>query len=136
MIERRFVLFVAASGLAAVANFCSRIAFNHVMGYVPAIVLAYLVGMATAFFLNRAYVFKDADKSLAKQVFWFIAVNMLALLQTLLISLLFSHYVFPWLGLTFHPETLAHALGIIAPAVASYFGHKHLTFRESKEYSQ
>ncbi|MBK0025945.1 GtrA family protein [Stenotrophomonas sp. S48] len=131
MIERRFILFIAASGLAAVANFGSRIALSQVMPYVPAIILAYLVGMATAFLLNRTYVFKDADKPLASQVMWFVAVNALALLQTLLVSLLFSHFVFPWMGLTFHPETLAHALGVIAPAVVSYFGHKHFTFRKS-----
>jgi len=131
MIERRFILFIAASGLAAVANFGSRIALSQFMPYVPAIILAYLVGMATAFLLNRTYVFKDADKPLASQVMWFVAVNALALLQTLLVSLLFSHIVFPWMGLTFHPETLAHALGVIAPAVVSYFGHKHFTFRKS-----
>jgi len=131
MIERRFILFIAASGLAAVANFGSRIALSQFMPYVPAIILAYLVGMATAFLLNRTYVFKDADKPLASQVTWFVAVNALALLQTLLVSLLFSHIVFPWMGLTFHPETLAHALGVIAPAVVSYFGHKHFTFRKS-----
>lgn len=131
MIERRFILFIVASGLAAIANFGSRIALSHVMAYVPAIVLAYLIGMATAFLLNRAYVFKDANKPLASQVMWFVTVNALALLQTLVVSLLFSHYVFPCMGLTFHPETLAHALGVIAPAVVSYFGHKHFTFRKS-----
>lgn len=136
MIDRRFVLFIAASGLAALANFGSRIAFSHVMGYAWSIVLAYLVGMATAFALNRAFVFKDADRPLGHQVFWFVAVNMLALLQTLLISLLFTHYVFPWLGMTFHPETIAHALGIAAPAIVSYFGHKHLTFKKTKEPRQ
>ncbi|MCC7634086.1 GtrA family protein [Stenotrophomonas rhizophila] len=133
MIDRRFMLFVAASGLAALANFCSRIGLSHAMGYVPSIVLAYMVGMATAFLLNRAFVFKDADKPLVYQVFWFVTVNMLALLQTLLISLLFTHYVFPWLGMTSHPETIAHALGIAAPAVVSYFGHKHFTFKQTKE---
>lgn len=131
MIERRFILFIVASGLAAIANFGSRIALNHLMPYVPSIILAYLVGMATAFLLNRTYVFTDAAKPLASQVMWFVAVNALALLQTLVVSLLFSHYVFPWMGLTFHPETLAHALGVIAPAVVSYFGHKHFTFRKS-----
>ncbi|QBG87098.1 GtrA family protein [Xanthomonas oryzae] len=136
MIERRFVLFVAASGVAAVANFSSRIAFNQFIGYVPAIVLAYFVGMVTAFLLNRSYVFKDANKQLAKQIFWFVAVNALALLQTIFISLVLSHYVFPWIGLTLYPETFAHALGIIAPAIASYFGHKHLTFSKSGDYQE
>lgn len=127
------MLFVVASGFAAMANFGSRILFSHVTTYAIAIVLAYLVGMATAFSLNRAYVFKDADKPLGHQIFWFVAVNMLALLQTLLISLAFTHYVFPFFDMRFHPEAIAHALGIAAPAIVSYFGHKHLTFRISKE---
>jgi putative flippase GtrA len=130
MIERRFMLFVAASGLAALANFGSRIVFSHVMGYVCAIVLAFMVGMTTAFMLNRAYVFKDADKPIGHQLLWFVAVNMLALLLTLLISLTFTHYVFPLLGMQFYPETVAHGVGVIVPVFTSYLGHKHLTFRQ------
>jgi putative flippase GtrA len=125
----RFVLFLAAGGVAAVANIVSRIALNTVMPYVPAIVLAYCIGMLTAFALNRAFVFTGANNPIAQQVQWFVLVNLFAVLQTLLISLLLARWLFPISGMRFHPETIAHAIGVAVPVLTSYVGHKRLSFR-------
>jgi putative flippase GtrA len=38
--------------------------------------------------------------------------------------------MFPAMGMRFHPETLAHAIGVAVPVFTSYFGHKALTFKE------
>jgi hypothetical protein len=46
---RRFVLFLVASGFAAAVNILSRIAINTVVSYEVAIILAYLLGMTTAY---------------------------------------------------------------------------------------
>lgn len=131
MFDRQFTLFVLAGGTAAAANFASRIAFSNIMSYAPSISLAYCVGMLTAFTLNRAFVFTDAGNSLHKQVMWFLLVNAMALMQTLLISLFLAKYALPWLGMTFHPEAVAHAIGVAVPVVTSYFGHKHFSFRKN-----
>lgn len=128
---KRFALFVLAGGIAAAANFGSRMGFSLVMPYVPAIVIAYLIGMATAFALNRAFVFTTATNSVRHQAFWFVAVNVAALLQTVAFSLLFARLIFPWMGMSFHPETVAHAIGVVVPVFTSYLGHKHLSFRGS-----
>lgn len=125
----RFVRFLAAGGIAALANFLSRIALSEVMAYVPAIVLAYGIGMLTAFLLNRAFVFTAADNSLSQQLKWFVLVNLLAVLQTVLISLLFARWLFPLAGMDFHPETIAHAIGVAVPVITSYLGHRKWTFR-------
>lgn len=125
----RFVRFLAAGGIAAAANFLSRIALSEVMAYVPAIVLAYCIGMLTAFLLNRVFVFTAADNPLSQQMKWFVLVNLLAVLQTVLISLLFARWLFPLAGMDFHPETLAHAIGVAVPVVTSYLGHRRWTFR-------
>jgi len=37
--------------------------------------------------------------------------------------------VLPALGIHSYAEEIAHALGILAPVITSYLGHKHLTFR-------
>jgi len=58
-----------------------------------------------------------------------VAVNMLALLQTLLVSLLLARIVLPKLGVSWHSEEIAHAIGIAVPIVTSYIGHQRLTFR-------
>ncbi|MFY2763401.1 GtrA family protein [Arenimonas sp. MALMAid1274] len=129
MISRQFMLFVLAGGIAAAANFLSRIALGMVMPYVPSIVLAYGIGMLTAFLLNRAFVFTGASNSMRSQVGWFVAVNLLAVAQTVLISLFLARWLFPRFGFDWHPETVAHAIGVAVPVFTSFIGHRLLTFR-------
>lgn len=129
MISARFVKFVVAGGVAAIANFCSRLLLSEFIPYVPAIVIAYGIGMLTAFLLNRLFVFRGSANTLQQQATWFIAVNLLAVLQTVLISLLLARIVFPSIGMAFHAETVAHAVGVVVPVFTSYMGHKMLTFR-------
>lgn len=126
---RQFLYFMVAGGTAALANFGSRIAFSTFLPYVPAIILAYCVGMLTAFVLNRTYVFTQARTGLKHQVTWFVLINLAAVAQTVLVSLLFARWIFPAAGFALHPETIAHAIGVAVPVVTSYFGHKYLTFR-------
>jgi putative flippase GtrA len=126
---RRFVKFVAVSGIAAVANIGSRMLFSLWLGYVSSIVLAYGVGIFTAFLLNRALVFREADNPVHHQVFWFIAVNLVALIQTVFVSLLLARLVFPAMHFNWHADTVAHIVGVGFPTISSYLGHKHFTFR-------
>src|SRR5215468_2565786 len=123
------IRFVLAGGAAALVNFGARIALSVQLPYAAAIVFAYCAGMATAFLLNRRFVFRQATTRLHQQVAWFVTVNLLALLQTLAVSLLLAGVVLPRLGWTWHAHELAHAAGIAIPIVTSYFGHKHWTFR-------
>jgi putative flippase GtrA len=128
--NRQFIQFIAAGGIAAAINFLSRIALSYRMPYVPAIVIAYVLGMATAFILNRAFVFRRGSNALHHQVFWFSVVNLMAALQTLLVSLLLNDVVFPRIDFQWHTETVAHAIGVAIPVVTSFIGHKRLSFRE------
>jgi putative flippase GtrA len=129
VIGRNFPLFLLAGGIAALANIGSRYLFGFLMPYVPSIVLAYLVGMATAFLLNRRYVFTSAGNALHQQIGWFCVVNVAALAQTLAVSLLLSRWLLPWLGWHWQAETVAHVVGVVVPVFTSYLGHKRLTFR-------
>jgi len=123
------VRFLLAGGAAAAVNFASRILLSLYLSYAVAIVFAFLIGMATAFLLNRRFVFPAATRGLHHQMIWFVAFNVLALVQTLAISLLLARFALPHLGVTWHAETVAHAVGIAIPMFTSYLGHKHLTFR-------
>ena len=126
---RQFAKFVAASGLAAAANFGSRLMFSIVLPYAVAITLAYCVGMAIAFALNRMFVFSGSANSLRKQMVFFVLVNLFGLAQTLIVSLVLAHWLLPWLGVTAYVEEIAHAVGIAVPTVSSYLGHKYFSFR-------
>ncbi|WP_089976895.1 GtrA family protein [Luteibacter sp. UNCMF331Sha3.1] len=129
MLRSQFVLFLVVGGVAAAANFASRIAFNHWIGYAWAVTLAYCIGMATAFALNRLFVFKHSSQAVHHQAIWFVVVNLFALAQTLAVSVLLAKVVFPRVGFAWHPDSVAHLVGIMLPLVSSYFGHKYLSFR-------
>lgn len=126
---RRFGLFVLAGGIAAAANFGSRFVFSLWFAYPLAIVLAYLVGMVVAFALMRQYVFDGAGKALGPQAVKFSLINLLAVAQTLAVSLVLARWLLPALGMTTQIEAVAHAVGVAVPIVTSYIGHKRATFR-------
>lgn len=115
-------------------NFGSRLVLSVFMPFVPAIIVAYAIGMCTAFALNRLMVFSSPENSIGSQMGWFVAVNLAAVMQTVLISLLLARLVFPWAGMTFHPESVAHAIGIAVPVITSYYGHKHLSFKARRPH--
>jgi len=121
--------FLVAGGLAAGVNYGSRFLFNLWFSYEVSIILAYLLGMLVAFVLMRGRVFGKDGEPLGPQVLKFCLVNVLAVLQTLGVSMVLTYWMFPQTGMTFHPEAVAHLVGVAVPVVVSYFLHKHLTFK-------
>ena len=125
----QFVRFLAAGGLAAVANILSRIGFSHWVALPVAVVLAYLVGMAVAFILMRNYVFFPTRAGLHRQIVVFALVNIAAVIQTLVVTLLLADIVLPWVDVRSHVDLIAHVAGVCVPIVTSFIGHKRWSFR-------
>jgi len=126
---RQFLRFLIAGGIAAAANVLSRIGFSNFMGLEAAVVLAYCVGMLVAFVLMRSQVFPPSDAPVSAQVAKFVGVNLAAVLQTLIITLVLARWALPALGVRRGVEEIAHIVGVCVPVVTSYFGHKHFSFR-------
>lgn len=129
--RKQFLGFVVVGGVAALLNIGSRIVLNRWMPYSTAIMVAYICGMVTAFVLNRLFVFRETVNSLHYQVFWFTIVNLAAVAQTLIVSLLLARWLFPVIGFRWHVDTVAHVCGVVVPVLTSFVGHKRLTFRET-----
>ena len=125
----QFIRFVLSGGVAAGANYGSRFVFSLWFPYEIAIALAYLVGMAVAFVLMRQLVFSGQGQPLGPQILKFSLVNLLALAQTLLVSVLLARWLLPALGVTQHVEAISHAVGVAVPVFTSFLGHRHGTFR-------
>jgi putative flippase GtrA len=130
-LKSEFAGFLVAGGLAALANVGSRMLFSQLASYPVAIVLAYLVGMVTAFLLMRGHVFGTRSGRLGSEITAFVVVNALAVLQTLVVSLVLAYYVLPWIGIQQDAETVAHVVGVVVPVITSYYGHKYWTFRSA-----
>jgi putative flippase GtrA len=128
-VTRQFVGFLVAGGIAAAANVGSRLLFSLAFRLEVAVVLAYLVGMAVAFALMRSHVFPPSDKPIGRQVAIFSAVNLLAIVQTLVVTLVLARWLLPRLGVQSHVEEIAHIVGVCVPIFTSFLGHKHFSFR-------
>ena len=126
---KRFIAYLLAGGVAALLNWSSRFLFSLWFNYPVSIVLAFIVGLISGFVLMRWLVFDGARKSAATQVPFYLLVNLLALVQTLCVSLILAKWVIPGVGLSIRPEGPAHLIGVLVPVVTSYFGHKYFTFK-------
>lgn len=123
-----FLLFVLISGFAAAVNLVSRILIDLLTSYEVAIVLAFPIALTTAFLLNRLFVFKPASPAWRGQFVRFLFVNLAALAQVFIVSVLFARLIFPAVGMKFHADTVAHAIGLVSPIFTSYWMHKHFSF--------
>ena len=125
----QFLSFVLAGGIAAAANWGSRFLFSRWVSFEWAVVLAYAVGMATAFVLMRSFVFAARGRPVAGQAGRFVVVNIAALAQTFVVSVVLARWVLPAIGVQEHAEAIGHLVGVAVPVVTSYFGHRLYTFR-------
>jgi putative flippase GtrA len=127
--SREFLLFLMTGGCAAAINFVSRIAYNRVMPFSMAVIVAYATGMVAAFILAKLFVFRDSAQPVHRAVGYFILVNIVGAAQTWAVSMALLHWVLPWLGVTSYTREIAHGVGVMMPAFSSYLGHKHFSFR-------
>lgn len=127
--SKQFVSFLFAGGFAAVVNFVSRFFYSKFISYGNAVILAYITGMIIAFVLMKLFVFEKSVHSTKKELFYFTLVNIVAFIQTYIVSVGLAEYAFPVIRFRFHPEAVAHAIGIIFPVFTSFIGHKYLSFK-------
>ncbi len=128
-LSRQFLTFLLTGGIAAVVNFCSRILFSRWMSFSSAVILAYVVGMVTAYVLAKLFVFKESRQSAHRSAAFFVLVNLIAVLQTWAVSLVLANYLLPAMGVTRYVQEIAHAVGVAVPVFSRYIGHKRWSFR-------
>ena len=90
--------------------------------------LAYIVGMTTAFILMRTFVFGASQRFVGVEAFRFVIVNLVALVLVWIISVSLHRWLFPEIGFTWQADTVAHVIGLSATVLTSYVGHRYFTF--------
>ena len=126
--QYEFLAFMAVGGSAALVNMGARVVIGWATSYALSILLAYIAGLLTAFLLNRIFVFRAAGTDWHGHLVRFALVNVVSFTQVFLVTLLFAWKVFPAIGMNFHSETIAHAIGVASPTFTSYWLHRHYTF--------
>ena len=128
--QREFLLFLITGGVAALVNVVSRVGFSQLLRFELAVLLAYGVGMLTAYVLARKFVFLQSRTSVRRSFAAFALVNLFAVLQTWLVSVGLRNWLLPLLGIVVLRDLIAHGIGVAVPVLSSYFGHKHISFRQ------
>ncbi len=128
-LSTQFLKFLIVGGFAAAINFVSRIFLSDVMSYRWSIIVAYLIGMVTAYLLSRFFVFEKSGRKPLHEFYYFSIVNLFAVGQVWGISILLVEYIFPKSGFKFYPEEIAHIIGLSVPIFTSFLGHKYWSFK-------
>lgn len=130
--SREFASFVVAGGLAAGVNWVTNLILHLFMPLEISVVLAYGVGMTTAYLLTRFFVFAASGRSPQQEYFRFAIVNVVALAQVWCVTIVLARFILPAIGWTFEPAATSHLVGIASPVVTSYFAHKYFTFAKAR----
>jgi putative flippase GtrA len=123
------VRFLCAGGIAAFLNWGSRLVFSLFVDYELAVTMAFFVGLASGFVIMNRWVFPGGAAPMQRRMVWYVTVNAVALVQTVLIS----SFLADWLAVPYprQAESVAHGVGIVVPALSSFIGHKLVTFRRT-----
>lgn len=125
----QFLRFVAAGGLAALANVGSRWVLSFAMPFEAAVAGAFIVGMTAAFLLMRCLVFGASGTGMPQEYGRFAIVNAASFAMVWVSSVGMARLVLPALSFAWHAETVAHAIGVASPALLSFRAHRAFTFR-------
>lgn len=129
--KKRFAGFLVVGLVSMLCNLGSRYLFQQGLNYEWSLAFANGVGVLSAFVLNRWFVFQSQTGQFAAELARFTLVNLFGIALSWLTAVLLYRWAFAALGLTWHPDLCAHAIGIAVPVLPNYFAHKAWTFNQA-----
>ncbi len=126
---KEFIYFVFTGGIAALVNILTRFIFSFFIDFTFSILLSYFIAMVLAYILARRFVFKKSKKSIYSSFALFSLINLLAVLQTLLISIITRDYFLEKMMNLQYANLISHTIGVATPIFTSFLGHKYLSFK-------
>ena len=130
LLTAQFVQFLLVGGTAAAVNWGARWVLSHWIAFGWSVVLAYLIGMAVAFAMNRRWVFPRSTRPVTRQARDFVSVNLVSLGLVWVASIGLEAGL-RGLGMVRATEEVAHGLAVGLPALVSFHFYKFVAFRET-----
>jgi putative flippase GtrA len=125
--SKQFIYFLFAGSTAALVNFTSRILLRSYLDIVFSAVIAYSLGLLTAFILYKRLVFPFSGKPLNFQLRRFLSIQ-IGFMPVVIIIFISLSGIFNTMGLGNFSEPIAHALSIGMPALITFLLYKLLVF--------
>lgn len=129
VLSRQFLGFVGVGLTAALLHWLARILLGIWIVFPVAVVLAYGVGIASAFVLNRMFVFPNSSRPLGEQIRSFVFINLAFFPVVWIAAMALDRYALPFVGVVRYREAIAHAIAISIPMLATFLFYKYVTFR-------
>jgi putative flippase GtrA len=136
-ISFQFLLYLACSAAAAMANLLVGFAIVNALGFTSrvqypiAVAIGYCAGMAINFLLNRRFTFEGSDRSKLQQARTFLVVALSGLLLTSTVAAIVRAALSglaSGASLPLSAETIGQLVAIGVVSVYSFVGHRFLTF--------
>ena len=124
---REQIYFIICGALAASTNFFSRIIFSYFFNLRLSIFFAFILGMLTAYFLFKKFVFLNKKKSKKSKPLFFILVNLIALLHIYFLTILLNYLTQSYMG--YSNVTIAHGFSLVTSVFLSFYLHKNYTYK-------
>lgn len=123
----QFLLFVFVGITAAFMNWAARFAFSLWMSFPLAVLMAYGIGMTTAFELNRRLVFPASPRPVHQQARVFALTN-LAFLPVVWGTSIYLKDLLNEFGIVRYSEGIAHGLALAIPMLITFLVYKFIAF--------
>lgn len=123
----QFLRFLLVGATAALLHWLARYWLSCWVSFPLAVALAYVVGIAVAFELNRRWVFPTSPRPLARQARDFILVNLAFFPVVWVAAVALRGVLSPLLPVDL-VEGIAHALAIALPMLITFLIYKFIAF--------
>lgn len=129
----RLILYLFASGSAALVNFTSRFLYDIFFSFWLSVIFAYFTGMLVNYVFSRKYVFGSYDgENMGRTFAKFMLVALLGLFATTIAAIFILRFLCEYTNLNEDmAKALAHTLAIGIAFFASFLGHNFITFRST-----
>jgi putative flippase GtrA len=132
LIVTQMVKFAIFGGTAGLINIVMRYLFSDIFGadFFISVSVAYVIGMAANFLLNRNYNFPRGGRGHVQEIHSFVVIALFGLVLTNGLSACFLFVFGSLFSLnTMNLKALSHILAVCLVGLYSFFGHKYFTYK-------
>ncbi len=126
-LSTQFVRFLFVGATAALLHWLARYWLSAWVTFPAAVALAYIVGIAVAFELNRRIVFPASGRPIAKQARDFILIN-LSFFPVVWAAAILFRQILKYIGVVHFVDGIAHGLAIALPVLMTFLMYKFIAF--------
>ena len=127
---KMFLKFLFTGGSAAIINVVLCKVLLLLIVYEVSVGISYIIAMIYAYTVSRYFVFEASQLPQKKEFSRFVIVNIISALIVWTVSVSLYRIIFPFFSFEWHPDTVAHIIGVCSPVYPSFILHRNYSFQK------